>query len=237
MTMSNIVWNDGRSISLTKGDTATCEALKSGQLYAIFLYNASGEDQDIPVNVNIGNGYPPKTVTVPGTTGNKGLAALALVSGTDTQTVSISISNQQSSGKIDAWVGSVGMPTNTSGIENMQLPFSGKTCAYGTRDRYYAVPESRWYQLTISSPQNQFISVQFIENKAKVFINNPVGDPANVIIPTGTVAVGANYEIINPQGVPQVITYQDQGNGQQKVWMNADSQQNSSNSTIVAQYL
>ncbi|PRQ63695.1 hypothetical protein [Vibrio sp. V01_P9A10T6] len=235
--MSTTVWNDGRSISLTKGDTATCEALKAGQLYAIFLYNASGEDHDIPVNVNIGNGYPPKTVTVPGTTGNKGLAALALVSGSNTQTVSISISDQQSGGKVDAWIGSVGMPTNTSGINNMPLPFNGDTNSYGKRDRYYAVPESRWYQLTISSPQNQFISVQFIENKAKVFINNPVGDPGNVIIPTGTVTEGADYEIIKPKDLPQTITYDDQGSGRQKVWMNADSQQNSSNSTIVAQYL
>ncbi|UTM58830.1 hypothetical protein L4174_008370 [Photobacterium sp. CCB-ST2H9] len=235
--MSTIVWNDGRSIALTKGDTATCEALKSGQLYAVFLYNAAGEDQDIPVNVNIGNGFPPKTVTVPGTTGNNGLAALALISGTDTQTVSISITSQQSGAKVDAWIGSVGMPTNTSGIENMQLPFNGETRSYGSRDRYYAVPESRWYQLTINSPQNQFISVQFTENQAKVFINNPVGDPGNVIVPTGTVAEGSSYEIVKPKGQPQTITYDDQGNGRQKVWMNADSQQNSSDSTIVAQYL
>lgn len=235
--MSTITWNDGRSIQLTGGDTAQCENLKAGQLYAVFLYNASGEDQNIPVTVNIGNGHPPKTVNVPGTTGNNGLAALALISGNDTQTANVSIVSHQSGAKIDAWIGSVGMPTNTSGIENMQLPFNGELQQFNKRARYYAVPESRWYQLTLNSPQTQFISVQFSENHAKVFINNPVGDSSNIIVPTGTVAEGSSYEVVKPQGQPQTITYQGQGNGQQKVWMNADSQQNSSDSTIVAQYI
>lgn len=149
----------------------------------------------------------------------------------------MSIASHQSGAKIDAWIGSVGMPTNTSGIENMQLPFNGELQQFNKRARYYAVPESRWYQLTLNSPQTQLISVQFSENHAKVFINNPVGDPSNIIVPTGTVAEGSSYEVVMPQGQPQTITYQGQGNGQQKVWMNADSQQNSSDSTIVAQYI
>ncbi|WP_345336016.1 hypothetical protein [Ferrimonas pelagia] len=236
--MSTIDWNGGQSISLSGGDTAVCETLKQGQLYAVFLYNGAGEDADIIVNVNIGNNYAPKKVTVPGTTGNKGLAALALISGSNSQTVSISITSQQSGSKVDAWLGSVGMPTNTSGIENMELPIDGQTQAYGTRDRYYAVPESRWYQLTLNSPQNQFISVQFTESFATVFINNPVADPGNTIVPVGTVKIDTDYKIVKADsGQPQTIMYEDQGNGRQKVWMNADSQQNSSSSTIVAQYL
>ncbi|MCE9687851.1 hypothetical protein LZP73_16850 [Shewanella sp. AS16] len=239
--MSEINWNDGAVSTLTGGDTLTCANLKQGQLYAVFLYNSAGEDANIGVNVNIGNLYPPKTVTVPGTTGNMGLAALALVSGTDTQTVSISITSQQQGSKVTAWLGSVGMPTNTSGLNNQSLPFNGEQQHYDKCYRYYAVPKSQWYQLTLNSPVTQFISTQFTENYLNVFINNPVGDPATVIVPTGSVKEGApglgSYQIVKSDSTPQTITYQDQGNGQQKVWMNADSGQNSNNSSIAAQYM
>ena len=180
-------------------------------------------------------------MNVPGTTGNKGLAALALVSGNDTQTVSISITSLQDGSKVTAWLGSVGFPTNTSGMSNMSLPFNGKEQAYNKLYRYYAVPETRWYQLTLNSPITQFISTQFTQNHVTIFINNPVGDPATLIVPTGTVKEGkpgtGQYHIELPDGPPQTITYKDQGNGQQKVWMNADSGQSSQHSTITAQYL
>jgi hypothetical protein len=233
-------WDSGNLSVLKKGDTLTCTDLKAGQLYAVFLYNSAQEDQNIPVNVNIGNAFPPSTVNVPGTTGNNGLAALALVWGGDTQTVSISITSQQSGSQVTAWIGSVGFPTNTAGIANMELPFNGQTQSYDKCYRYFAVPQTRWYQLTINSPVTQFISTQFKENFVDVFICNPVGDPATVIVPTGSVDKdpGTFYKIVKPSGgQAQTITYKDQGNGMQKVWMDADSEQNSNGSSIVAQYL
>lgn len=240
--MSDINWNDGRKVDLTRGETYTCANLKQGQIYAVFLYNSANEDANIPINVNIGNAFPPATVNVPGTTENQGLAALALVSGSDTQTVSISITSQQQGSRVTAWLGSVGMPTNTTGINNLELPFNGEQQHYDKLYRYYAVPRSQWYQLTINSPVTQFISTQFTENYLTVFINNPVSDPATVIVPTGNVKQGdqgiGSYQIKQAElGQPQTITYKDQGNGLQRVWIDADSSQNSNNAYIAAQYL
>lgn len=240
--MSEISWNDGQVTTLKQGDTLTCEALKPYQLYAIFLYNSEGHDQTTEVTVNIGNAYPPKSVNVPGTTLDEGMAALALVSGSDTQTVSIS-NAQGGGGNITAWIGSVSMPINTSGMTNQELPFNGDHQPFGKLMRYFNVPETRWYQLSINSAVTQYISTQFSENYLTVFINNPTLHADAYIVSTGSVTQGnkpgeGSYYIQKPEsGQPQTIAYKDQGNGQQKVWMSADSSQNSSDATITAQYL
>lgn len=134
------------------------------------------------------------------------------------------------------------MPTNTEGIVNVEMPFNGERRPFGTTYRYVAVPQSQWYQVTINSPIDQFISVQFTEDYATVFINNPVADPRVNIIPTGTVKEGENKGegsyFVQLAGTPsQTITFDAQGNGQQTVWMNADSSGDSQDATITAQYL
>jgi len=69
--------------------------------------------------VNWSNSQPPVPITVPGTTANAGLASLGFVSGTDTQTVSVSLPSNAGSSQVEIWLGSVGMPTNTSGLTNL----------------------------------------------------------------------------------------------------------------------
>lgn len=240
--MSEINWNNGQVTTLKQGNTLQCTTLKPRQLYAIFLYNSEGHDQSTEITVNIGNGYPPKQVIVPGTTLDEGLASLALVSGSDTQSVSIS-NAQGGGGNVTAWIGSVSMPLDTSGMTNRELPFNGDHQQFGKLMRYYAVPQSRWYQLSINSALTQFISTQFSENYLTVFINNPTRNADVYIVPTGSVTQGnkageGSYFIQKPEsGQPQTITYEDQGNGQQKVWMSADSGQNSDDAMITAQYL
>ena len=232
--MSTIDWNDGRLITLSQGDTASNTGnLNAGQLYALFFYNAAGNDASTNVSVVWSNSQPPVTVSVPGTTQNLGLAALCFVNGDDTNSVSAAVVNNQPGAQVQAFIGSVKMPTNTSGINNKQLPLDGNLHPFNAFTRYYAVPESHWYSGQIQSDVNQFISVQFSEQKATVNIVNSTSDPSNVIKYTGT---SQPLVIVNPV-TTQTLQWNLQGNGSQLVWINADSIQNSESATISVQSL
>ena len=232
--MSNINWNDGRLITLKEGDTASNTGnLNSGQLYSLFFYNAAGNDASTKVSVVWSNSQPPVTVTVPGTTQNLGLAALCFVNGDDTNSVSAAVLNNQPGANLQAFIGSVKMPTNTAGINNKQLPLDGSVYPFEAFTRYYAVPESHWYSGQIQSNVNQFISVQFSEQRAIVNIVNSTTDPSSVISYTGTSQQYVTKNIVTNQ----TLQWNLQGNGQQMVWINADSIQNSETATIAVQSL
>jgi hypothetical protein len=234
-----IGWNGGQRITLNTGDTATCTALQQGQLYAIFFYNSAGNDTDTVVNVVWSNSQPPFPVTVPGTTGDQGLASLFLVSGSDTQTVAVSIPATSANAGIDCWLGSVGMPTDTSELINGPLPANGQAQPFNKYMRYYTVPPSSWQQVTINSAINQFISVQFQEAFATVNIVNPSTHPDKNIFSVGSVTKGSSgsYIVQTPTGTPQSLSYDIQGDGTQYVWMNADSLQDSASASITLQSL
>jgi hypothetical protein len=235
--MSTINWNDGRLITLEQGDTATSTALQRGQLYGIFLYNSTMADQNITINVVWSNSQPPVLVTVPGTTANEGLASIVLVSGNDTQTISISNTNSANT-TLQAWIGSVSAPNNTTGLSNQQLPNDGRAHQFSKFNRYFAVAPSSWQQMTIQSNITQFISVQFSQDFAYINIVNPTSNSYQRVTPVGNVRKDTDYKINQPSsGIPQVLTYPFQGDGTQKVWMNADSPQNSENATITWQNL
>jgi hypothetical protein len=232
--MGAINWNGGQLITLGQGDTATAAGvLNQGQLYCLFFYNAAGNDADTTVNVVWSNSKPPVLVTVPGTTGNQGLAALCFVNGDDTNTVAASVLQGQPGANVQAFIGSVKMPTNTSGINNVGLPLDGAQHAFTKYTRYYAVPASHWYAGQIQSDVNQFISVQFSEQAAVVNVVNSLVDPSSVIRYAGT---SQQYVTKNVSST-QTIAWYLQGNGSQLVWINADSIQNSQNATISVQSL
>ena len=233
--MTKINWNGGQLINLKAGDTATCAGgLNPDQIYAIFLYNSANNDANAPVNVVWSNSQPPVLVTVPGTTANQGLAALCFVSGDDTNTVSISLGQSAPGTQVQAFLGSVKMPVDTSGINNVGLPLDGQNHAFQAFTRFYAVPQSHWYSGQIQSNINQFISVQFKEASAVVNIVNQLVDPSNVVKYAGPSSKDA--VTINPSS-SQTLTWNFQGNGTQLVWMNADSVQNSQTATISVQSL
>jgi len=234
--MASINWDDGRLIEFGQGDTATCTGnLNKGQIYALYFYNYAGNDANTTVTVTGNNAFPPVNVTVPGTTGDQGLAALCFVSGDDTNTIAASILNGQPGAKIQAFIGSVKMPTNTSGINNEKLPLDGQNHAFEKFTRYYAVPASHWYSGQITSDVNAFISVQFMENQAQVIcVNAPASGVGSVIEYYGASAE-ANVTVT---AVPyQSVTWNISGNGSQYVWINADSIQNSEDATISVQSL
>lgn len=232
--MATINWNGGQLITLNPGDTATCAGgLNPGQIYAIFLYNSANNDANAPVNVVWSNSKPPVPVTVPGTTAKQGLAALCFVSGDDTTTVSISLGQVSAGAKVQAFLGSVKMPVNTAGINNVGLPLDGQNHAFSAFTRFFAVPQSHWYSAQLTSDINQFISVQFQEASATVYIVNKLVDPSNVIAYAGSSKDAVTVYSADRQQIP----WNFQGNGSQFVWINADSVQNSQTAMISVQSL
>ena len=231
---SAINWNNGQLITLAAGDTAACTGgLNQGQIYCLFLYNAAQNEASTNVTVVWSQSQPPVKVTVPGTTGKLGRAALCFVNGDDTNTVSLSVLNAQAGAQIQAFIGSVKMPTDTAGIQNTSLPLNGTPTAFTQFTRFYAVPASHWYAGQIQSDVNQFISVQFSERKAIVNVVNSLADPSSVLAYAGT---SKQYVTVDKTGSP-MMSWDFQGNGGQIVWINADSIQNSEAATLVVQSL
>ncbi len=232
--MSAINWNDGQLITLGEGDTASCTGgLNPGQLYCLFFYNAAGNDASTTVQVVWSNSQPPVPVTVPGTTQKEGLAALCFVDGNQTNSVSASVGHNQPGAQLEAFICSVKMPVNTAGINNKQLPLDGQPQSFKSFTRFYAVPASHWYSGQIQSNVNEFISVQFTQHQATVNIVNSTMNPANVIA-----YAGDSEPLVTVNQVDkQTLTWNLQGNGQQIVWMNADSIQDSESATITVQSL
>jgi hypothetical protein len=226
-------WDGGQVSKLTTGQNLTCTTLSPGQLYGIFLYNAAGNDNNATVWVTVGNN-PPQPVTVPGTTANQGLASIVLVSGNDNGTVAVAMLNQPNA-QVQCWIGSVGMPTDTTGLNNQPLPDDGSAQPFAQYNRYYAVPPSSWQALTLTSSLTQFISVQFQENFATIYILNPLG-PTPPVYPMGSVTP-SSYSVVFAKNPASSIVQTFPGNGTQLVWMNADSSQNSQNATISLQPL
>ena len=138
-------------------------------LWNIF-YNSAQNDNTATVNVVWTNSQPPQPVTIPGTTANAGLASVLFVSGIDTRTVSVSLPTNAGLAQVDIWIGSVSMPTDTSGLNNEKLPINGEPQPFDKYTRYFTVPPSNWHQLVIRSPVQQFIAVQFRSQNAVVYV-------------------------------------------------------------------
>lgn len=235
--MAQINWNQGQLITMAPGDTAICSgALNQGQIYGLFFYNSAQNDASTVVTVVGSNSQLPVTLTVPGTTANQGLAAICFVYGGDTSSVTASIGQGQPGGKITAFICSVKMPTNTSGISNMQLPMNGQPQSFNYFNRFYCVPASNWYQAQITSNIKQFMCVQFVESQATVYIVNPIVSPSTNIAYYADAASYVKTQSASPS-TPQTITWNLQGNGSQYVFMNADSPQDSQSATIEMQSL
>ncbi|MDD1017040.1 hypothetical protein [Pseudomonas rubra] len=231
-------WNGGQRITLKSGDTATCTTLSPGQLYGIFIYNSAQNDTNAKVNVVWSNSQPPCAITVPGTTANAGLSSMGFVSGTDTQTVSVSIAPNSGLSQVDIWLGSVSMPTSTSGLNNQPLQANGELYQFNKYTRYYAVPPSKWMSLTIVSKITQFISCQFRQSQATVFVVNETshGLLDGQVTKMGPTASEKGAVDIKTSDI-QSINYNLQGDGTQYVWMDADSQQDSQSASIALQSL
>jgi hypothetical protein len=235
---SSINWNGGQRITIRAGDTATCTALNPGQLYGIFIYNSTQNATNATVNVVWSNSKPPVKITVPGTTANAGLASLGFVSGTDTQTIAVSLPSNAGIAQVEIWLGSVSMPIDTSGLNNQPLPIDGNPYPFNKYTRYFSVPPSSWQQLTLVSTINQFLSVQFRSAKAIVHVLNETSNGLldGQVTPIGPTAQAPGSVTIQAVTIQSIQNYL-QGDGTQWVWMDADSQQDSNEATISLQAL
>jgi hypothetical protein len=231
--MSSTNWNNGQLITLSPGDTATCQQLNSNQLYGLIFYNSAGNDAGANISVVWSQSQPPATVHVPGTTGNQGLASVLFVNGSDTTTVSAAMLQNQPGAQVQTYIASVKLPTDTSGINNQSLPADGQPHSFNKFTRYYTVPASHWYQAQVQSTINQFITIQFAEQSAKVLVVNSLVDPGTQIQAVGRASSQVTQTVVQYQ----TASWPLQGNGQQIVFVNADSVQNSQSATISLQSL
>ncbi|TAM51005.1 MAG: hypothetical protein EPN57_19245 [Paraburkholderia sp.] len=231
--MSSTNWNNGQLITLNPGDTATCQQLNSSQLYGLIFYNSAGNDAGANISVVWSQSQPPASVYVPGTTGNQGLASVLFVNGSDTTTVSAAMLQNQPGAQVQTYIASVKMPVDTSGINNQSLPADGQPHAFTKFTRYYTVPASHWYQAQIQSNINQFITIQFAQQSATVNVVNSLVDPGLLIQAVGSATSQITKNIVRYQ----TVSWSLQGNGQQLVFVNADSVQNSQSATISLQSL
>lgn len=233
---NKIDWKDGRLLTMSPGDTATCAGgLNAGQLYGLFFYNSAGADADAIVDVVWSQSHAPAQVTVPGVTQKQGLASVLFVSGNDTSTVSAAMRTEQPGTQIECFIGSVKMPTGP-GLNNQQLPTDGSTHPFQAFTRFYCVPASHWYGGTVTSNINQFIAVQFSEHHANVLVVNAMKEYSTANPPPTVKAVGsASFEV--SCSMRQSLSWSMQGSGSQMVWINADSIQDSQTASINLQSL
>jgi hypothetical protein len=231
--MASINWDNGNLISLSPGDSAVCQKLNQNQLYGLIFYNNVMNDAGADISIIWSNSQPPATVHVPGTTGNQGLSSVFFVNGSDTTTISAAMLQNQPGAQVQCFIASVKMPVDTNGIANLGLPLDGQNHPFTKFTRYYSVPASHWYQAQIQSNINQFISIQFTEQTATVNIVNSLVDPGSQISAVGT---AKNQYAIN-RVTNQNLSWSLQGNGQQIVFVNADSVQNSQSAVISIQSL
>lgn len=235
---SVINWDDGRLLTLTAGTTARCASLSEGELYALLFYNTTPNDSIAVVTLVWSNSVLPVDLTIPGTTADSGPASFALISGQDSHSVSASLSALAGNTTVSAFIVSISMPTNLTGLSSLELPCDGMLYAFLKYQRYYANPPVGWSRLILWSPITQFISVQMQKSRAQITVLN-VGRNPNPVQP---LLLGATA---NEPGIVEVRVVQSQSHEEQIlgdgitpwVWMNGDSVRNSEDAKISLQQL
>ncbi|MEO1435419.1 MAG: hypothetical protein AAFV80_07775 [Bacteroidota bacterium] len=151
--MSDINWNDGRLISLVKGDVATCQGyLKSEVLYGIFFYNASGNEQDTTITVQLSDTPKPIECVVPGTIHKKGLTAICFVDGTRTSSLSVHVVDGEEHAQIEAIICSVKIPRSMrQDLSTNKQPINRNSYNFDTLAKYFQSHSSKWYALACTA--------------------------------------------------------------------------------------
>jgi hypothetical protein len=235
---SRINWDDGRLIELEEGQTASCTSLVPGQMYCVVVYNISEHDRNVELRTTWSNQQPPATLIVPGTTAGEGNASLILVSGSDTSTIAISIT-QGNGGKLECWLISTSMPTNVQGLERKELPTDGAAHHMPKRLLYQSVLNSGWYHLTIINKQMQSFVIQVSTQQLIIFVINPLEHPNINLLALGSVEEGKQYLLQMPVSgkQPQHSNVLIQGKGEELIWFGSSSRQDLENAVLSLQSL
>lgn len=223
-------------VILSAGQAAKCENLVKDQLYAVLVYNSSQIDVDAVVTVVWSNQVPPSKVTVRGSTGEGAPASYLFVSGTDSDFISVSL-GPNSEASITAFIVSLSMPLNTTGINSAGLAYAADFQPFNKYDRYYMEAGSGWSSVTIQNPTTQFICLQMFGNNAMVVVVNKGSQPVDQLVnkfgPTASKDGIVSINEIDIQSYQKYIP----GDSGTWVWMNGDSQSNSKTAGINLQQL
>lgn len=234
--VSNGNWDNGGLVTLTPNagsNTYQCTNIQNAAT-GLFLYNASGNDHDITVWVTTANASSPTKVIVPGTTGNQGLATIVAINGAATNTVTVTMAaGQPAQTQVQAFLGSLAFPMG-GGISNNSMPDNGQPQSFNKFSRYYTVPASQWYEFSLESNVDQFMCAQFGPGQSSftVYCVNPGPNAAANVVQADPANPVAVKFIQSTDGQKQKLSSTLFGNGQQVVWINADSVQNSQSATI-----
>jgi hypothetical protein len=221
---------------LNAGQAARCENLVKDQLYAVLIYNSSQIDVDAAVTVVWSNQVPPSKVTVRGSTDEGAPASYLFVSGADSDFISISL-GPNSEASITAFIVSVSMPLNTTGLNSAVLPFDTDFHSFNKCDRYYMEAGTGWSQITIQNPTTQFICLQMNANSATVIVVNRGSQPVDQLVNKfGPTAMQEKTVVIDEVDIQSYQNY-IAGNSGTWVWMNGDSPPNSKTAGINLQQL
>ena len=221
---------------LSAGQAAKCENLVKDQLYAVLIYNSSQIDVDAAVTVVWSNQVPPSKVTVRGSTGEGAPASYLFVSGTDSDFISISLS-PTSEASITAFIVSISMPLNTTGLNNDALSFDTEFHPFDKYDRYYMESTSGWSNITIENPTTQFICLQMFGSNATVIVVNMGSQPVDQLVNKfGPTALKDGIVVIDEVDIQSYEKYIP-GNSGTWVWMNGDSPLNSKTAGINLQQI
>jgi hypothetical protein len=162
--MSSQNWNGGNRLAISQGNSLQAVNSIVNPINVAFIYNSTQAAQAVPVDFVGANQYF-QQVVVPQTTGNAGSAALLTFSGPGNGgSASLTATLDPSAGggaQAQAWLGSQSMPTNTSGLNNANLPADGEGYSFNKYARYYFVPNAQRYVLNVSSGISAFYFAVF----------------------------------------------------------------------------
>jgi hypothetical protein len=232
-------WNGGNRLTITSTNGAQCVNSIVNPINVAFLYNTTEAAQDVPVNL-VGSNQFVTQVKIPQTTADQGSAALLTFSGPPAGSASITatIPTSSSSAQAQVWLGSQAMPTNTSGLNNFNLPADGKQYSFNKYARAYFVPAAQHYSLTVTTGVAAFYFAVFNSSgQVAVYVLNapsPTYKPIVQQFPNDTYAANNTTVTALTQNSVSIPIF---GQNQQWVLMNADSTSDSISATVSLQSL
>ncbi|WP_139182999.1 hypothetical protein [Actinopolyspora xinjiangensis] len=205
-----INWNDGELIDLDKSDSLMARDLSKTDLYGVFL---RGNENRWFTYVGIGSGDGDVIARIPPASWGPDYA-LALV----TNTSYISVGTNE---KVTAFLGSVAMPLDRSGIKDREFETDDLqvgqyiTDSFWDRTRFSMVPAGERYEATVERDESspQAVVMKFNRPNSKLVVLG--WDDPNLY---ATKSTRGNFDLEKHEDSFSEKWF----NGQSVVWMNAN---------------
>ncbi len=164
---------DGSRQTLGKGDSVLFTDLPN-QPIVLVAYNNTGNTTKYVVSYN---NQAPKSFEIDSVQAqgfSLGNAFFLDPSKTGAREISVSLPNtDQSKASIDVYLVSLYLPT--SGIQNQEIPLTGKEIVFNGYSRAYATPPLAWYTLNISSTETGLVGFVFNQGTIEtIAVNTPL---------------------------------------------------------------